>query len=157
MTIENVYKDNLCTGCGTCVAVCPTKAIRLVKDGTKGVYKPQIIKNRCNNCGLCLKVCPGWKVKINNKLLGNYLEIYNGRSLDNNLRNRSSSGGTITQILVSLLENKQISGALVTTMDGLESKPIIARTRRDIISAHGSKYCPTHTNILLRAIIESKK
>jgi ferredoxin len=41
-----------CTGCGSCVDVCPSEAIRLV-DGKALIYQEV-----CNGCGDCVAVCP---------------------------------------------------------------------------------------------------
>lgn len=42
-----------CTGCGTCLSICPTKAIT---GGPSRVHS--INENLCINCGACAKVCP---------------------------------------------------------------------------------------------------
>ena len=34
-TISQVVKDELCTGCGTCIALCPKEAIKLTIDEKK--------------------------------------------------------------------------------------------------------------------------
>ena len=52
-TISSVVEDNLCTGCGTCVALCPNEAIEMVIDEKKGVYVPKLDGRKCNNCGIC--------------------------------------------------------------------------------------------------------
>ena len=44
--------QELCTGCIHCMAVCPTRAIR-VRNG-----KAMIIANRCVDCGECYRSCP---------------------------------------------------------------------------------------------------
>lgn len=46
-----------CTGCGTCVVVCPQSAISMVLTHS-GVYMPTIEYDRCTGCGVCVKVCP---------------------------------------------------------------------------------------------------
>ncbi|HRT39852.1 MAG TPA: Coenzyme F420 hydrogenase/dehydrogenase, beta subunit C-terminal domain [Candidatus Woesebacteria bacterium] len=157
MKVEEIYKNNNCTGCGSCVAVCPVNAISLVIDKQTGIYKPYVNKELCTNCNLCIKVCPGWKTPINQKLLGNYTKIYNGQSCVKKIREMSSSGGALTQILISLMKEKKIDGAIVTIMNGLVSKPIIATTKKELINAIGSKYCPTPQNIMLKDILKSKK
>lgn len=40
-----------CTGCGTCLDVCPVEAIR-IEDGRAK------ITIECMDCGACLRVCP---------------------------------------------------------------------------------------------------
>jgi iron only hydrogenase large subunit-like protein len=46
-----IISDN-CTGCTSCVKVCPTEAIR-VRNG-----KAEIDANRCVDCGNCVTICP---------------------------------------------------------------------------------------------------
>jgi coenzyme F420 hydrogenase subunit beta len=60
--ISWVAKSNLCTGCGTCVPLCPTGAIELIIDEKKGIYVPKVNEEKCTKCGICLKVCPGHEV-----------------------------------------------------------------------------------------------
>ncbi|MGC8878414.1 MAG: ATP-binding protein [Anaerolineae bacterium] len=44
--------EQLCTGCGTCVDVCPRGAISL--DGGVATW----LADRCNDCGACVDACP---------------------------------------------------------------------------------------------------
>ncbi|MBA7504913.1 Ion-translocating oxidoreductase complex subunit B [subsurface metagenome] len=41
-TISKVVESGLCTGCGTCVGICPKDAVQMVKDESKGIYLPQL-------------------------------------------------------------------------------------------------------------------
>ena len=41
-----------CTGCGTCVDVCPVEAITIEKD------KAVIDADSCVDCGTCVDECP---------------------------------------------------------------------------------------------------
>lgn len=55
MSITNYYAEidpELCTGCGTCVNICPMEAIKLQNDISK------IKKKRCIGCGNCVVKCP---------------------------------------------------------------------------------------------------
>ncbi|PKP58824.1 FeS-binding protein [Candidatus Atribacteria bacterium HGW-Atribacteria-1] len=173
MNIENILKNQMCCGCGTCAGICPTDAIKM-QINKRGFYIPKINEARCTHCKLCDKVCSQIN-KTNNfnelnkfvfgkisddKLIGNYINCYVGCSIDENLRFESSSGGMITQILISALEKGIINGALVTRMkkdNPLIPEPFIARTRDEIISAMGSKYCPVPVNIALNEILNSKE
>jgi coenzyme F420 hydrogenase subunit beta len=171
-TISQVVKDELCTGCGTCVALCPNEAIKLTLNEKKGIYIPQLNEEKCSNCGTCFKVCPGHSVDFKTLnleifgkepkdiLIGNYLNCYVGHSTDYNIRYNSASGGLVTQLLIFVLEEGIIDGALVTRMkkdNPLEPEPFIARTREEIIEASKSKYCPVPANIALKQILESKE
>ena len=171
-TIAQVVKDGLCTGCGTCVALCTNEAIKLTINEKKGIYVPELNEEKCNNCGICYEVCPGHEVDFKqlnleifgeepeNILIGNYLNCYIGHSTDYDIRYNSVSGGLVTQLLIFALEERIIDGALVTRMKNdkpLEPEPFIARTREEIIEASKSKYCPVPANIALKEILESKE
>lgn len=171
-TISQVVKDGLCTGCGTCVALCPEEAIKLTIDEKKGIYVSELDKEKCNNCGICYNACPGHEVdfkQLNPEifgkepkdiLIGNYLNCYIGHSTDYDIRYNSSSGGLVTQLLIFALEEGIIAGSLVTRMKKdkpLEPEPFIARTKDEIIEASKSKYCPVPANIVLKEILDSKE
>ena len=171
-TIAQVVRDGLCTGCGTCIALCPEEAIKLTIDEKKGIYIPELDEEKCNNCGICYEVCPGHEVDFKqlnleifgkepaDVLIGNYLNCYVGHSTDYDIRYNSASGGLVTQLLIFALEEGIIDGALVTKMKKdkpLEPEPFIARTKEEIIEASKSKYCPVPANIALKEILESKE
>jgi len=170
-TVSQVVRDGLCTGCGTCVALCPVQAIKLTKNRAKGVFIPKIDENKCNFCGMCYKTCPGEEVDFEslnlgifgkaptNTLIGNYVKCYTGYAEDYRIRYNSSSGGLVPQLLIFALEEHMIDGALVTKMktdDPLEPEPFIATDRKEIVSSCGSKYCPVPVNVALREILRLK-
>ena len=171
-TIAQVVKDGLCTGCGTCIALCPNEAIKLTINEKKGIYVPKLDEEKCNQCGTCYKVCPGHEVDFKTLnleifgkesediLIGNYLDCYIGHSTNYDIRYNSASGGLVTQLLIFALEEGLIDGALVTRMkkdNPLEPEPFIARTGEEIIEASKSKYCPVPANIALKEILNSKE
>ena len=41
-TIAQITGKNLCTGCGTCIALCPRGAIKLTINRNKGIYIPEL-------------------------------------------------------------------------------------------------------------------
>jgi len=170
-TIESVVNDELCTGCGTCVGICPLSAIEMVKNNSKGIYLPQLDDEKCNQCGICLDACPGHSVNFQQLnldifgqepqdiLLGNYLNCYIGHATDYEIRYNSASGGLVTALLIFALDEGLINGALVTKMseqNPLEPQPFIARTKEQIISAAKSKYCPVPANIALKEILKEE-
>ena len=42
---------NICDDCGTCVSVCPEKALRIIDILEKNI-------SLCTDCGRCVQVCP---------------------------------------------------------------------------------------------------
>lgn len=167
--ISSIIKNNLCTSCGTCVALCPKDALSLVIKN--GIYLPYLDEKLCNNCSICYKVCPGHGLdfiefnielfgkKPENLVSGNYLNCYVGYSENEEIRFNSSSGGLVTELLIFALENDIIDGALVTKMNEknpLEPETFIARTRKEIIQSSKSKYCPVPANLTLKDILTSE-
>lgn len=141
-------------------------------DRKRGIYLPCIDEAVCNACGICVEVCPGHEVNFaalneaafgrqpDDRLSGNYFGCYTGYAADENVRYNSSSGGMVSALLIYALENRIINGALVTRMNPakpLDPQPFIARTREEILSASGSKYCPVPANIALAEILKSEK
>lgn len=170
-TIKEIVKANLCTGCGTCVAICSFLAIEMVKNDSNGTYIPRLDEQKCKKCGICYLVCPGCSLNLkelnqdifyrepSDILFGNYLNCYVGYSMDHDIRYNSSSGGLATSVLTYALEQGIIDGALVTRMkkdNPLEPEPFIARTKDEIIEASKSKYCPVPANIALREILKQE-
>ncbi|HEY5998965.1 MAG TPA: 4Fe-4S binding protein [bacterium] len=52
--VEPRWSGEGCTGCGLCLTVCPTKAVRAGADGGPG----GIERARCIGCGDCITACP---------------------------------------------------------------------------------------------------
>jgi len=171
-TIEEVVRNELCTGCGTCVSLCPNSAIKLIKNNFEGIYIPKFNKEKCDQCGICFRACPGHSVdykQLNleifgkepeNILVGTYINCYIGHAADHDIRYNSASGGLVTSLLIFALEEGIIDGALVTKMSDnnpLEPEVLIARTKEEVLSASKSKYCPVPANIPLKEILESEK
>ncbi len=52
--LMEVVNKGLCTGCGTCICACPTKALEF----SKRTQRPTFNKLLCVGCGSCLAGCP---------------------------------------------------------------------------------------------------
>jgi len=162
--VSFVSMDNMCTGCGVCAAVCPHDVISMFIDEKKGVYQSNVNLETCTDCTICLKSCPPltWsneqKSEQYSELVGNYISSHAVFSNDKDLRKDSASGGFITTLLLYLLENSLIKGAIVVKRDEnnpLISKPFIATTKKEIIEAKGSKYSPVKFDEIVKEIIEN--
>lgn len=62
--------SDVCTGCGSCVRICPMEAIQINASGTAEVNSV-----RCIGCGLCLIACNFDAVKLNEKPEGKRKEV----------------------------------------------------------------------------------
>lgn len=171
LTIKCVVKHKLCTGCGICTAVCLHDALDMTTDESHGCFVPELREENCRHCGLCYQVCPGHGVDFDGLskelfgdipsdiALGRYLASYVGHATDGNIRYDSTSGGLVTALLIFALEHELIDGALVTRMrsdNPLMPEPFIARTRKEILSAAGSKYCPVTIGAAVRKVLDSR-
>lgn len=54
-----------CVACGSCLKVCPRKAISIYR----GLYA-QVDKSQCIGCGLCAKECPASIISIKKMEVG---------------------------------------------------------------------------------------
>lgn len=89
MTIENLSGiSKLCTGCLSCINICPQNAIS-TKCKEDGFYHPYIDKSYCIDCGLCVKACP-----INTPIEKTQrLKVFSVAAKDPILKAMGSSGG----------------------------------------------------------------
>ena len=168
--ISYIVENNNCAQCGTCLAACPHDAISLYQHDWRGLL-PVVDENRCTHCKICLRVCPGEEIDFHglqkqvfgyidkDEFFAHSLEFLSGYATIKDIRYNGASGGVVTGVLISLLRNKEIDGALVVNMQG--EKPLwpnvfIARTEEEIISAQQSKYIPVPMNIGLKEILKHK-
>lgn len=156
--LSRIVDGGLCHRCGTCVGICPTDTLGVDQEGFPRVKN----LSACTDCDLCVKVCPGdeFDFHTHTKALfstegslsdthGVFLDAAIAYSTYPQLRERSTSGGLVTAILLHLLETKQIDGAVVIASDEnvlWRGKPIVARTPEEILAAVKSKYAISPTN-----------
>lgn len=87
------------------------------------------------------------------RLLGEYRRIAIAHATDETVRGNGASGAVLTATLLHLLEQKRITGAVVLQMDPAHpwrGKPVIARTREDILRSAQSKYVISPVNVILK-------
>ena len=122
-SIDVIVSSGLCTGCGACVGICPTKAI--MNDNYNNV-EPLLIEDLCNNCGLCYSICPGKGVEFveSNSITSNSTAIYHpeigvihslrcGSATNADIKFNGASGGIATAIADYLLTNGRVNKAVI--------------------------------------------
>jgi len=156
---------SLCSGCGFCVAVCPSNAISLII--RNGFYKVHVNETRCSGCKLCLKICPSisnsnkpisdFEQTRYNPLIGRYIAVFLSYAIDNELRLSASSGGCLTSLLIYALDKGLVDEVIVVLPD--EKDPMYARAIATsdigtIREAKGSKYTQIYMIDAVKRIID---
>jgi len=78
------------------------------------------------------------------KRVGKYINGYLTHAKDEQIRMNAASGGTVTALLIYMMKNNMIDGALLTGIRINKNQPrpyfFIARSPEEILTAQGSKY-----------------
>lgn len=162
--LARIVDGGLCHRCGSCVGICPTGVLGVDDEG----YPTVQALSRCTDCDLCVKVCPGdeFQFQANHEQMfglpsdvegthGHFVEGIIAHATDPDIRERSTSGGLVTAILLDLLERGEIDGAVSIVSDDevlWKGKPIIARTKDELLLAMKSKYAIAPTNSVFAEI-----
>lgn len=157
-SLSKIVDGGLCHRCGSCVGICPTGVLGVDREDYPAVKN----LSACTDCDLCVKVCPGDEFDIHEAYRktfsedadvtsthGHFVDSFISYATDPLIRERSTSGGLVTGILLNLLRRGEIDGAVVIVSDSEQlwkGKSIVARTEEEILSAMKSKYaiCPTN-------------
>ena len=147
----NISTVKHCVGCMACADRCPKSCIHFCEDALGHRY-PTVNSAQCINCGLCLKVCPA----ENPPLLHEPLKVVAAWRTDENLRERSSSGG-----MASVLAEEMIAhGGTVygcAFIPPFSFRHIRCATKEELYSLRGSKYVQSDTSGIFRQIHDDLK
>lgn len=160
---EEVWDKNICSGCGACVAVCPTENIyfkeqspvKFVCDECACIIEPvhngeyPISAEFCKvtlydvPCGACYDVCPRTSERrrpLTELGIGNVIKAVKAKSKFDT--KGVQSGGAVTAILANAFDEGIIDGALVVVEDKWTMKPgsYLATSKEDVLKSAGSRY-----------------
>lgn len=123
-----------CCGCSACAQRCPEQCI-IMQEDVEGFIYPHIDADACINCGICEKVCP----VLNQSAEHKPKECYAAKNPDEEMRDKSSSGGIFTPIAVSIIKD---GGIIFGAKYNAEWEVIhaSAQTLNEIDVFRGSKY-----------------
>jgi coenzyme F420 hydrogenase subunit beta len=146
--IRLVQQKNFCGKCGGCVAFCSADNLGALEVGPDGM--PRFAdEEKCLKCGICYMICPNiydldeelkkkaeWEPPI-----GPMKDLVSAQTTNPIVREKCTDGGVVTSLLLYLMDNHLIDGALVSRSDGPFLRgPMLATSGEEIISASGSHY-----------------
>ncbi len=161
---NEVIDAKLCTGCAGCVIACPHDVIGY--DHEAGGYTPFHIEEELGpddcihgqkGCTSCTRACPrfrNWEPEADEHLFarrreaeelsGIYSDIMLTKASDKTVHEMGQDGGLVSAILIWLLDEGYIDGALVSYLDGArgdwKAKPGVATTKEEVLESAGSRY-----------------
>jgi len=159
---EEVIGTGLCTDCGTCVAVCPNKAISM----NYGTEEPELTGKCAPKCQLCYDTCPGKDINLpelnrvafgrgpndEEALLGVAQTFLRAYAVDSEVRDAGAAGGVVSALLIYALEKGIIDAAVVTGMSTRQPwrvKPRLATSREEVIASAQSRYAAVPVNSII--------
>ena len=150
--MNNITQKENCCGCSACFNICPKNAI-IMKEDEKGFLFPDINNDICVNCGLCKKVCP-----IENEINVNEFnqEFYGVKNKDNDIREKSSSGGVYNELIKYVLQRDGICYGAVYNKD-FEVKHCRAVDEEECKKQLGSKYVQSEIGTTFKKVKEDIK
>lgn len=131
----NITDVSKCSGCHSCVAVCPKNCIDMIVD-SEGFLYPKVNSSLCINCGLCEKACP----IINSFDRNDNPSAFAAVNKNDKIRLRSSSGGIFTLLAENVLEKGGVVFGAAFADDFKEVVHIAVTDKEHLYKLRGSKY-----------------
>jgi len=160
---EEVIETGLCTGCAGCVVTCPHDVIGYEHE--EGKYIPFHIEEELGldncihgekGCTTCTRACPRfrkWEESADMHLFGRtrepdemsgiWRQLLLTRAVDTEEHSKGQDGGFVSAMLIWLLKNDYIDGALVSGVeddDKWKAKPAVVTNREEVLATAGSRY-----------------
>lgn len=136
-TVSSLKRDQLCTGCGMCVAKCPGEALTLQPD-VYGNYKPVADIEKCIECGNCIAACPVYHGYNQTENKGKIETCY-AYMAESEVRRKSSSGGAFSVLAEAVLQEEgYVCGAAWNEQYSVEH--IFIHDKRELVLLQRSKY-----------------
>lgn len=159
---DQVVAAGLCTGCGLCASVAGPQVVRMHM-APSGHLRPrsqqalpaaaaQVLRDACP--GLHVQTPPSDRPHL---IWGPLLRSRTSHAVDEALRHRGSSGGTISAIAAWLLETGQVKFVAQVAAahdDPLRNDLQISTGRADVLHAAGSRYAPSAPLAALHELLD---
>ena len=160
---EEVIQTGLCTGCAGCVVTCPHDVIGYEHE--EGKYVPFHIEEELGldncihgekGCTTCTRACPRFRkweesadmhlfgrTREQDEMSGIWRQLLLTRAVDTEEHTKGQDGGFVSAMLIWLLKNDYIDGALVSGVeedDKWKAKPAVVTNREEVLATAGSRY-----------------
>ena len=142
-----LYKEKEeCCGCGACADVCEKHAITMKMD-EEGFLYPAVDEQKCVFCQRCRQVCPLKKETVFQRRH----RYYGAVNKDQNVRNRSSSGGVFSLLADYVLHK---SGSVFAAGYDPEMNVVHMEIEdaKDLDRVRRSKYVQSDTGMMFQKI-----
>lgn len=168
-----VIENNYCIGCGSCAYQDASISIKL---NDIGLFKAELTPD--TDIAKKLDICPFSSTKdedyLSSKLykhtpniqfqkqIGYYLSLYAGHVATSDFRSKASSGGMVSWILATLMEQKLIDGVIHVGESNNPSNSelfsySVSHSIEEMRQKAKSRYYPTHFNNALESIDKNKR
>jgi coenzyme F420 hydrogenase subunit beta len=138
---QEIVETGLCGECSGCVSFCSADKLHALDVDEHGLpyYADQA---KCLRCGICYLICPltadldgevrrrlGWTLPI-----GTYRTITSARATEEAILQASTEGGVVPALLLYMLDNYLIQGAISSRKTGIfDREPFLATTREELV------------------------
>lgn len=150
--LDRIVKNDLCHGCGACVAAVGDKSLAM-RMGDEGYLRPaRIGAGRTDEDTVVRDVCSGYAIhqdrqdRCYNPVWGPLVTVQTGYAIDPEVRYRGSSGGVISALALHLIETGQVDFVVQTRASQDDPTGNITDTSTDregVLGAAGSRYAPS--------------
>lgn len=145
--VKYIVNHQACLGCGLCLKSGTKSSMKLYNDGYYHPSENAFIDENMQ------KYCPGYGIYQKQKKSKEIEYLYGpivapvlaGHIINEDINFKASSGGIITGLLLTLLQNKWVDAILQVRQskeDPTKSEPCLSTTEEEIIDCMGSRYAP---------------
>jgi coenzyme F420 hydrogenase subunit beta len=140
---ESVVCEGICGKCGGCTSFCSAGRLNALQVGEDGLpfYADE---SKCLRCGICYLICPltsdldaevrrryKWRLPI-----GAYRSITSARATDKAMLDVAAGHGVANALLLYMIENYVIQGAIVAQeTTPFSRQPVLATTREGLVAS----------------------
>lgn len=148
--MKEITKNDNCTGCTACVNICPQNCLMMKADAQGFLYPTIQYPEKCIDCNLCAKVCPLNRDQMYT-ISGEMTEAYAAYSLDDGLREESSSGGMFSEIAqIVLRAGGVVYGA--TYSEDFRIIHVCVESYAELEKLRGAKYAQSDLNYVFSEV-----